>query len=67
MKLDFVIPIFIVLFFKIYEERFFERIRSGITVNDIEPENIMTEGLDDHDPRVVQTLKQAIPLGSFGT
>lgn len=40
---------------------------SGITVNGIEPGNIQTEGLDDRDPEIVNALKQAIPMGAFGT
>lgn len=39
----------------------------GVTVNGIEPGNIRTEGLEDRDPGTVNALKQAIPLGDFGT
>ncbi len=44
-----------------------ELARSGITVNGIEPGNIVTEGLDDRPAEIVNALKQAIPMGEFGT
>lgn len=39
----------------------------GITVNGIEPGNIITEGLDDRPAAIVQSLIKAIPMGRFGT
>ena len=44
-----------------------ELANSGITVNGIEPGNIITEGLDDRPVEIVKALKLAIPLGEFGT
>jgi len=44
-----------------------ELARSGITVNGIEPGNIMTEGLDDRPADILNALKQAIPMNTFGT
>jgi 3-oxoacyl-[acyl-carrier protein] reductase len=41
--------------------------RKGITVNGIEPGNIITEGLDERPKEIVQALKQAIPMGELGT
>jgi len=41
--------------------------QSCITVNGIEPGNIMTEGLGERPAEVVQALEQAIPLGKLGT
>lgn len=41
--------------------------RLGITVNGVEPGNIMTEGLDDRPPAIVQALLKAIPMNEFGT
>lgn len=39
----------------------------GITVNGVEPGNIVTEGLDDRPAEIVQSLLQAIPMNEFGT
>ena len=44
-----------------------ELARTGITVNGIEPGNILTEGLDARPPEIITALKQAIPMGEFGT
>jgi len=44
-----------------------ELARSGITVNGIEPGNIVTEGLDNRPANIVAALKQAIPMNEFGT
>jgi 3-oxoacyl-[acyl-carrier protein] reductase len=44
-----------------------ELARTGITVNGIEPGNIATEGMDDRPPEILNALKQAIPMGEFGT
>jgi 3-oxoacyl-[acyl-carrier protein] reductase len=41
--------------------------RQGITVNGIEPGNIMTEGLLNQPYEVVEQLKSNIPLGQLGT
>lgn len=41
--------------------------RLGITVNGIEPGNIFTEGMDDRPVEIINALKQAIPMGEFGT
>jgi len=41
--------------------------KAGITVNGVEPGNIATEGLDARDAQTVYALKQAIPIGEFGT
>ncbi len=40
--------------------------RLGITVNGVEPGNIVTEGLDDRPADIVQSLLQAIPMNEFG-
>jgi 3-oxoacyl-[acyl-carrier protein] reductase len=39
----------------------------GITVNGIEPGNILTEGLDDRPLEIIDALKKAIPMGALGT
>jgi 3-oxoacyl-[acyl-carrier protein] reductase len=44
-----------------------EYARAGITVNGVEPGNIVTEGLDDRPVDIVTALKQAIPMNEFGT
>jgi 3-oxoacyl-[acyl-carrier protein] reductase len=40
----------------------------GITVNGVEPGNIMTEGIRQHrSPEFVRTMEAAVPLGRLGT
>jgi 3-oxoacyl-[acyl-carrier protein] reductase len=40
----------------------------GITVNGIEPGNIMTEGLRQHrSPEFIRSMEEAVPLGRLGT
>jgi 3-oxoacyl-[acyl-carrier protein] reductase len=40
----------------------------GITVNGVEPGNILTEGMQAHrSPEFIQMMEQAVPLGRLGT
>ena len=40
----------------------------GITVNGVEPGNIMTEGMRQHrSPEFIRTMEAAVPLGRLGT
>jgi 3-oxoacyl-[acyl-carrier protein] reductase len=40
----------------------------GITVNGVEPGNIMTEGIRQHrSPEFIRTMEAAVPLGRLGT
>ncbi len=39
----------------------------GITVNGIEPGNIVTEGLEDRSPATIKVLLQGIPMKRLGT
>jgi 3-oxoacyl-[acyl-carrier protein] reductase len=40
----------------------------GITVNGVEPGNILTEGmLAERSPAFIETMKDAVPLGRLGT
>ena len=40
----------------------------GITVNGVEPGNILTEGVQQHrSPAFIKTMEEAIPLGRLGT
>jgi 3-oxoacyl-[acyl-carrier protein] reductase len=44
-----------------------ELAKLGIAVNGVEPGNIITEGMTDRDPTVVNDLVKAVPLGCLGT
>ena len=40
----------------------------GITVNGVEPGNVLTEGMQAHrSPEFIQMMEQAVPLGRLGT
>ena len=40
----------------------------GITVNGVEPGNILTEGMQAHrSPEYIRTMEEAVPLGRLGT
>ena len=38
-----------------------------ITVNGVEPGNILTEGMASRSPEFIRTMEQAVPLGRLGT
>jgi 3-oxoacyl-[acyl-carrier protein] reductase len=45
-----------------------EAAADGITVNGVEPGNILTDGLKLHrPPEFIRTMEQAVPLGRLGT
>ena len=40
----------------------------SVTVNGVEPDNILTEGMQAHStPEYIRTMEEAVPLGRLGT